>query len=168
MLQQLLLSGAAILSFFFPKNGTITFEHKVTTLQYIIGTITFIVFLVALLVWRNLPKEKNTSNDSKEFQFDMKKALSLMVQPKVIFHSLIIFCAYCAYKLTGVYGTYTRDVWGYSLEKATYFAVFIQYLRPLAAISIGWVADKFVPSKLILPCFSVLILTSAFFRLKCI
>ena len=83
-----------------------------------------------------------------------------MTQSKVIYHSLIIFCAYCAYKLTGIYGTYAKDVWGYSLEKATYFAVFIQYLRPLAAISIGWVADKFIPSKMIIPCFSILILTS--------
>jgi nitrate/nitrite transporter NarK len=155
------LSGAAILSYFFPENGDITFEHKVTTLQYIIGTITGVVFLVAILVWKTLPKEKIVSTDSKEFQFDMKKALSLMKQSKVIYHSLIILCAYCAYKLTGVYGTYAKDVWGYSLEEATYFAVFIQYLRPIAAISIGWIADKFIPSKLIVPCFSALILVSA-------
>ncbi len=54
-----------------------------------------------------------------------------MKEKKVIYHSLIIFCAYCAYKLTGVYGTYAKDVWNYSLEEATYFAVFIQFLRPL-------------------------------------
>ena len=155
------LSGAAILSYFFSENGDITFEHKVTTLQYIIGTITGVVFLVAILVWKTLPKEKIVSTDSKEFQFDMKKALSLMKQSKVIYHSIIILCAYCAYKLTGVYGTYAKDVWGYSLEEATYFAVFIQYLRPIAAISIGWIADKFIPSKLIVPCFSALILVSA-------
>ena len=155
------LSGAAILSFFFPKEGEITFEHKVTTLQYIIGTITFIVFLVAFLVWKNLPKEETNSSDSKEFQFDFKKSLSLMTQSKVIYHSLIIFCAYCAYKLTGVYGIYAKDIWGYSLEEATYFAVFIQYLRPLAAISIGWIADKFLPSKMIIPCFTILIIVSA-------
>ena len=155
------LSGAAILSFFFPAEGKITFEHKVTTLQYIIGTITFIVFLVALFVWKNLPKEEAKNTDSKEFQFDFKKSLLLMTQSKVIYHSLIIFCAYCAYKLTGTYGTYAKDVWGYSLEEATYFAVFIQYLRPIAAVSIGWIADKFLPSKMIIPCFTVLIIVSA-------
>ena len=155
------LSGAAILSFFFPENGEVTFEHKITTLKYIIGTITFIVFLVALLVWKNLPNEETISTDSKEFQFDIKKAISLMKQSKVIYHSLIIFCAYCAYKLTGTYGTYAKDIWNYSLEEATYFAVFIQYLRPLAAISIGWIADKFLPSKMIIPCYTVLIIVSA-------
>ncbi|MDG2074563.1 MAG: MFS transporter [Polaribacter sp.] len=156
------LSGAAILSFFFPADSIeITFENKVQTLQYIIGTITAIVFLVALLVWFVLPKEEIEKSDSKEFQFDFKQALGLIKQRKVLFHSLIILCAYCAYKLTGTYGTYARDVWNYSLEESTYFAVFIQYIRPIAAITVGWVADKFVPSKLIIPSFTILIIASA-------
>jgi MFS family permease len=155
------LSGAAILSFFFPSDAIeITFENKVQTLQYIIGTITGVVFLVALLVWKVLPKEKVELSDTKEFQFNFKQAFGLMKERKVIFHSLIILCAYCSYKLTGTYGTYARDVWKYSLEESTYFAVFIQYLRPIAAVLVGWIADKFIPSKLIVPCFSILIIAS--------
>ena len=156
------LSGAAILSFFFPVDAVeITFEDKVQTLQYIIGTITGVVFIVAVLVWLVLPKEKVEKTDSKEFQFDFKQAFALMKQRKVMYHSLIILCAYCSYKLTGTYGTYARDVWNYSLEESTYFAVFIQYLRPFAAITIGWIADKFMPSKLIVPAFTILIIASS-------
>ena len=156
------LFGASILTYFFPQKGIeITFDNKVETLQYIIGTITFIVFLVSLLVWKALPKEPIKFETGKEFQFNFKKAFTLMKQKKVIFHSIIIFCAYCSYKLTGVFGTYAKDVWKYSLEEATYFAVLIQYVRPIAAITIGWVADKFIPSKLIVPSFSILILASA-------
>jgi nitrate/nitrite transporter NarK len=156
------LFGASILTYFFPQKGIeITFDNKVETLQYIIGTITFIVFLVSLLVWRTLPEEPIKFEIGKEFQFNFRKAFTLMKQKKVIFHSIIIFCAYCSYKLTGVFGTYAKDVWNYSLEKATYFAVFIQFVRPIAAISIGWVADKFIPSKIIVPSFSILILASA-------
>jgi nitrate/nitrite transporter NarK len=157
------LSGAGILTFFFPQKGLeITFENKVETLQYIIRTITFIVFLIAFLVWKVLPKNdpKINVNEKKEFQFNFKEAFGLMKEKKVIFHSLIIFCAYCSYKLTGVYGTYAKDVWNYSLEEATYFAVFIQYLRPISAISIGYIADKFLPSKLLIPSFSILIIAS--------
>ena len=156
------LFGASILTYFFPEKGLeITFNNKVETLQYIIGTITFIVFLVALLVWTVLPKDTMKFEAETAFQFNFKKAFSLMKKKKVIFHSLIIFCAYCSYKLTGVYGTYAKDVWKYSLEEATYFAVFIQFLRPIAAISVGWIADKFIPSKIIIPSFSILILASA-------
>jgi nitrate/nitrite transporter NarK len=156
------LFGASILTYFFPEKGIeITFENKVETLQYIIGTITCIVFLVALLVWKVLPKEETKFEIEKEFQFNFKKAFALMKQRKVIFHSVIIFCAYCSYKLTGVFGTYAKDIWNYSLEEATYFAVFIQFIRPIAAISIGWIADKYIPSKIIIPSFTILILGSA-------
>lgn len=156
------LFGASILTYFFPQKGIeITFDNKVETLQYIIGTITFIVFLVSLLVWKALPKEPIQFETGKEFQFNFKKAFSLMKQRKVIFHSIIIFCAYCSYKITGVFGTYAKDVWNYSLEEATYFAVFIQFIRPIAAITIGWIADKFMPSKMIVPSFSILIIASA-------
>jgi len=155
------LFGASILTFFFPQKGIeITHDNKVETLQYIIGTITFIVFLVSLLVWKVLPKEEIKSETGKEFKFDFKQAFVLIKQKKVIFHSIIIFCAYCSYKLTGVYGTYAKDVWNYSLEEATYFAVFIQYIRPIAAISIGWIADKYLPSKILIPSFSILIFAS--------
>ncbi len=158
------LSGAGILTFFFPAKGVeITFDDKVKTLQYIIGSITLIVFLVAILVWTVLPKENANSDHQKnnnEHKFNFKNAFILMKSKKVIYHSLIIFCAYCCYKLTGVYGTYAKDVWKFSLEEATYFAVCIQYLRPIAAIFIGWVADKFIPSKLIAPSFIILTLAS--------
>lgn len=155
------LSGAGILTFFFPKEGIeITFENKVETLQYIIGAITAIVFLIAILVWTFIPKGKSKRDNSNEFKFDFKKGFNLMKKKKVIYHSIIIFCAYCSYKLTGVYGTFAKDVWNYSLEEATYFAVLIQYIRPITAISIGWIADKFVPSKIIIPSFSALILAA--------
>ncbi|WP_299060803.1 nitrate/nitrite transporter [uncultured Polaribacter sp.] len=154
------LFGASILTYFFPKNAIeISQKTKVETLQYIIGAITCIVFFIAFLVWKFLPKDdvKNPKNQAK---FNFKEAFLLLKQRKIIYHSLIIFCAYCAYKLTGVYGTYAKDVWNFSLQEATYFAVFIQYLRPLAAISIGYVADKYIPSKIILPSFIILIFCS--------
>ncbi len=156
------LFGATILTALFPDQGDlITLDDKISTLQYIIGSITGIVFLVALFVWKVLPKNDSAKQDSNDYNFNIKKALNLLTKRNVFYHSLIIFCAYCAYKLTGAYGTYATDVWGYSLEEATYFAVFIQFLRPLAAVSIGWLADKLIPSKLIIPCFTVLIVTSA-------
>ncbi|MFD2528584.1 MFS transporter [Polaribacter marinaquae] len=154
------LFGASILTYFFPKNALeISQETKIETLQYIIGAITCIVFLIAFLVWKFLPKD-DVKNLNTEAKFNFKKAFSLLKQKKIIYHSLIIFCAYCAYKLTGVYGTYAKDVWNFSLQEATYFAVFIQFLRPLSAISIGYVADKFLPSKILIPSFILLIFCS--------
>ena len=79
------LFGASILTYFFPQKGIeITFENKVETLQYIIGTITFIVFLVSLLVWRTLPEEPIKFETGKEFQFNFRKAFTLMKQKNLL------------------------------------------------------------------------------------
>lgn len=148
--------GALIPGLFFPDDtNEITYDDKVKTIQFIIGFVTLIVLLVALFVWIILPKEKDESKDKNQTTlFDVNKVFALIKQPKVIFHMIIIVCAYSAYKITDVYATYAKDVWNYSLEEASFFGVLIQWIRPIAAVSIGWIADKYVPSKWIVVSFT--------------
>jgi MFS family permease len=155
--------GAFIPSLFFPENTEeVTLEDTVKIMQYIIGFITVVVLLVSLFIWNILPKENKNITTKNAPSFDTSKLFSTIVQPKVIFHALIIVCAYSAYKITDIYATYAKDVWNYSLEEASYFGVLIQWIRPIAAISIGWIADKFIPSKLIMISFAVLLVASLF------
>ena len=147
------LTGAALLSYFFPEEVIeITYSDKKKTLQYILTTITATVFLIGVFVWFTLskpiedPKNKNSS-------FNYKQAFALLKKPKIIFYSLLILSAYSGYKLTGVFGIYAKDVWGFSIENATYFAVLIQFTRPITVVLIGWIGDRFTPSKVIIPCF---------------
>ena len=147
------LTGAALLSYFFPEEVIeITYSDKKKTLQYILTTITATVFLIGVFVWFTLskpiedPKNKNSS-------FNYKQAFALLKKPKIIFYSLLILSAYSGYKLTGVFGIYAKDVWGFSIENATYFAVLIQFSRPITVVLIGWIGDQFSPSKVIIPCF---------------
>ena len=154
------LTGAAILSYFFPEEAaSITYENKKNTLQYILITITSIVLSIGIFVWLALPnKDKETRSVKTNFSF--KQAFVLLRKPKIIFHSLLILSAYSGYKLTGVFGIYAKDVWGFSIENATYFAVLIQFTRPITVVLIGWIADQFLPSKVILPCFVCMAITS--------
>ena len=154
------LTGAAILSYFFPEEAaSITHENKKNTLQYILITITSIVLCIGIFVWLALPnKDKETNGVKTNFSF--KKAILLLRKPKIIFHSLLILSAYSGYKLTGVFGIYAKDVWGFSIENATYFAVLIQFTRPITVVLIGWIADQFLPSKVILPCFICMAIAS--------
>jgi MFS family permease len=65
---------ASILTYFFSEKGVeITFSNKVETLQHINGSITTIVFLVALFIWKTLPNELVKFETRKEFQFNLKK-----------------------------------------------------------------------------------------------
>lgn len=152
--------GSFIPLLFFPEDmSTVTLADKVVTMQYIIGFITVVVLLVSVFVWRTIPKSQH-SEGAKKVNFDAKQVFSLLLKPKIIFHSIIIVCAYSAYKLTGTYATYARDVWGFSLQDASYFGVAVQWMRPIAAITIGWIADKYMASKLSLVSFSLMLLAS--------
>lgn len=152
--------GSFIPLLFFPEDmSTVTHADKVVTMQYIIGFITVVVLLVSVFVWRTIPKSKH-SESTQKVNFDARQVFSLLLKPKIIFHSLIIVCAYSAYKLTGTYATYARDVWGFSLQEASYFGVAVQWMRPIAAITLGWIADKYMASKLSLVSFSLMLAAS--------
>jgi nitrate/nitrite transporter NarK len=156
--------GAAIPALFFPEDVTkVTYEDKVKTMQFIIGFVTVVVLLVSVFVWFVLKQVKGERQKVKDegSLFDLGKVVKVIVQPKVIFHAIIIICGYAAYKITDVYATYAKDVWDYSLEESSYFGVLIQWVRPVAAVSIGWIADKFNASKLIMVCFGVMIACAA-------
>ena len=157
--------GAFIPGLFFPEDVTqITYEDKVKTMQYIIGFVTVIVLLASIFVWKVLrgENENQVEVENKTSTFDFSKVMGVIKQPKVIFHMIIIVCAYSAYKITGVYSTYAKDVWNYTLEEASFFGVLIQWIRPIAAITIGYIADKYMPSKLILVSFAVMMISSSF------
>ncbi|MFY0629473.1 MAG: MFS transporter [Flavobacteriaceae bacterium] len=152
--------GSFIPLLFFPEDmSKVTLADKVVTMQYIIGFITFIALLVSVFVWKTIPKSQHTEG-SQKINFDARQVFSLLLKPKIIYHSLIIVCAYSAYKLTGTYATYAKDVWGFSLQDASYFGVAVQWMRPVAAITIGWIADKYLASKLSLVSFSLMLLAS--------
>jgi nitrate/nitrite transporter NarK len=156
--------GAAIPALFFPEDVTkVTYEDKVKTMQFIIGFVTVVVLLVSVFVWFVLKQVKGERQKVKDegSLFDLGKVVKVIVQPKVIFHAIIIICGYAAYKITDVYATYAKDVWDYSLEESSYFGVLIQWVRPVAAVSIGWIADKFNASKLIMVSFGVMIACAA-------
>ena len=153
--------GALIPSFIFPEDASeITPEDTSKTLQYVIGFMTVVVMMVAVLVWKSLPdSDKNPEeNTTASSLISFTEILNIIRKPKVILHALIIICAYSTYKVTDVYATYAQDVWGYNLKEASKFGVYIQWVRPFAAIIIGWIADKFVTSKVVLACFGIIII----------
>ena len=77
------LSGAAILSYFFPEESIeVTYADKKITLQYILINITFIVLIIGISVWFTLPKQTIDSKN-EETDFSFKKALALLNQDTI-------------------------------------------------------------------------------------
>jgi nitrate/nitrite transporter NarK len=153
--------GALIPTMLFGEDtSNISQEEKVLSMQYIIGFVTLVVLLVSVFVWRILPKASEAKNGEQKMQLNLLKAFKLLLQPKILFHAIIIVCAYSAYKITDVYATYSKDVWGFTNEESSYFGASIQWLRPFAAFFIGWIADRYVASKFILYAFALMTICS--------
>ena len=149
--------GAFIPLLVFPEDTSeITFEVKARTMQYIIGFVTCVVLMVALLVWNVLQSTTN-QNENGLYKLEIKDIFKTLFKPKVFFHAVIIVCAYSTYKMTDVFSTYAKDVWNYSLKDASNFGVAMQWLRPISAIALGWLADRFMTSKMVIFCFSLIL-----------
>ncbi|MGE0484658.1 MAG: nitrate/nitrite transporter [Gammaproteobacteria bacterium] len=82
-------------------------------------------------------------------------------RPLVWLQALIVVCAYCGYKGLDNYALYAYDVLGMSETKSAAFTASSAYIRPLAAIVAGLVADRIGAGRAIGGLFGVLMLSYA-------
>ncbi len=115
--------------------------------------------LTAGLVWLVLPKTRSDLN------FKYRNPLTGMAivirRPIVWAQAGIIVCAYCGYKGLDNYSLYAVQVLGMDEVEAAGFTTYASYLRPLAAVTAGIIADRFSTGKSILVTFLVLGLSYA-------
>ena len=104
--------------------------------------------IAGLLTWFLLP-ESETKPTQTSFGPALKGALTVMRIPVVWAKAGIIVFAYCGYKGLDNVSLYAVDVLGMNeVEGARLFA-YTSYLRPVAAIVAGIVADRFIASRVV-------------------
>lgn len=114
-----------------------------------------IVFLVGLLVRFSLKKLSQSKELYTKVNFQRLKEVARM--PAVWLQALIIICAYSGYKVTDDFSLLARDVLDYDEVKSAGFGTMSLYLRPVAAIGAGLLADRFKASSMIFVCFALMI-----------
>ena len=85
--------------------------------------------------------------------------VSVMRRPIVWAQAGIIICAYCGFKGLDNYSLYAVQVLGMNEVEAAKFTAYASYLRPVAAIVAGIVADRFTASRIIAVTFMILVFT---------
>lgn len=120
-------------------------HHRQSALSNVIYFYTAITFLAAAVVWMLVP-ESSTSGKS-EAGNTMAKIRDVMRRPVVWMQALIVICAYCGYKGLDNYSLYAVEVLGMDEVAAAKFTATSAYLRPVAAIAAGILADRFSPSR---------------------
>ncbi len=116
--------------------------------------------VTGIIVWLALPKSmtRNTAASSKP----LSGMLSVLRRPLAWALAGIIVCAYCGFKGLDNYSLYAVQVLGMDEIAAAKFTAYASYLRPVAAVVAGVVADRFSSSRIIAITFFMLVLSYGF------
>jgi sugar phosphate permease len=73
----------------------------------------------------------------------VKKVLKL---PAVWLLMMVVLCAYVGYKITDIFPQYAYEIMHYHEVQSAGLGTFLLYLRPIAGIGVGFLADRSRPS----------------------
>lgn len=108
-----------------------------------------------VMAWLLLPRSGNaTAVAQSKVLAGIRSALH---RPIVWAQAGVIVCAYCGYKGLDNYSLYAVEVLGMDEVEAARFTAYASYLRPVAAVAAGLIADRMSASRTIAVSFTLLI-----------
>lgn len=152
-----------VLSHVMPQTtGDITALERMISLQNIIYFYTFITLGAAILVWVFVPNSHLSNNEAMSHRVLYNQIIEIIKMPKVWLISFIVVNSYITWKGLDNLGLYAIDVFSYSEVEAAWLSTTSTWIRPLAAIVIGLLADRFRTSRIISACFLTTTITFGF------
>ncbi len=138
---------------------TATLAQRGQALAAIIQGFSALCVLSALLVWLFVPPTPVTdtlAGTAVSFRY----LRQVMARRTVWYQAIIVLCAYVAYKSTDDFSLYARDAFGYDEVEAATIGTISFWVRPVAAIGAGLLADRFSATIMLLWSFVVIMLGS--------
>ncbi|MBT8264735.1 MAG: MFS transporter [Muriicola sp.] len=152
--------GLTLMSYLLPAEvQTANIEERTSSFQFVILLFSGFTLIIAILVWYALPS--GTVKGEHNFKSDLSGVFRILKMPVIWLHAIIILCAYVGYKITDDFSLYAQDVMGYDEVNAAGVGTIALYLRPVAAIIAGFLADRFLSSRIIIFSFILLIVGSS-------
>ncbi len=151
--------AVAFMAGFMPDEvNSATPEEQRTAFRNVILLYTAATAFVALMTWFLLP-DSETDPSLSTLSSSIKGAFAALARPIVWAKAGVIICAYCGYKGLDNISLYAVQVLGMNeVEGARLFA-YASYVRPVAAVVAGMLADRFIASRMIGLSFIVLIVS---------
>jgi nitrate/nitrite transporter NarK len=134
---------------------TISLAQRTETLRQIILLLSAITCGAALLVWLALPK-RDSSRPGEEPQLSLSGIAHVFAMPSVWLQAAIILCAYVGFKAIDDFALYANQVIGLNEVNAARAGVVSLWIRPVAAISAGYLADRIGAPTMTISCFVML------------
>ncbi len=124
-------------------------------LRAVIATFTGVVLATAVLVYvvlRRLPAGPRLRGEGIQWL----RVTTLAKRRTVWLNALIILCAYSGYRVLDDVSLLAKDALGYSDVEAARLGGLSLYLRPVAAIGAGLLADRYLASRMTLASFGLM------------
>ncbi len=138
-------------------NATLT--DRSNALRLMIAVLITATLLCALLVWRLLPAATPaTANTRPTLVNALRPALRL---PTVWLQAIIVLCAYTGFRAIDDFSLYANEVLQLDEVTAAGLSTVSLWVRPIAAIGAGLVADRFSGSRTTIVAFAVLAVGNA-------
>jgi nitrate/nitrite transporter NarK len=138
------LASLAVIVFgwFLPAQADLmTAGERLVALKAVIHAYTAATLIAGLLCWISIPDEDNRRGLHRARSFS--KIGNVVRAPRVWAQAMVVVCAYCGYKGLDNYSLYAVQVLGMSELDAARFTAATAYIRPIAAIAAGLLADRF-------------------------
>jgi sugar phosphate permease len=147
-----------ILGFFLPDNlENLDPERQRRALQTIIYLYTGATLFAALLVALFIPISHTTANTPSVTTSPYNRLKTVFTNPLIWPQIVIVVSAYVAYKGIDNYVLYAVQGYGLSEIEGARVAVTTGWIRPISAIAAGYLADRLLPSRVVLGSFLLLI-----------
>lgn len=130
----------------------ITLIGKTRAIQITIVSYTVACFVAAGMIWFCLPSKGRNSQQSARMMSPWSTVLRM---PIVWMQAIVIVGAYCTFKGIDYYSQYARDIWGWSDVGASTLSTVSSWMRPVATVLAGVLADRFQPSRIVIGAFVV-------------
>ena len=141
-----------------PKNPEdATYAELLAALSTVIYLYIFTCITAAVFVWLFVPEVKATKATTGTHRDQFGRLVRVMKIPSVWLQALIVICAYCTFKGIDYYSLYARDAYGMNVVDAAKIVAWSSWLRPVAALGAGFLADRLNTSRVIIACFGLLV-----------
>ena len=133
-----------------------THEQRSAALAQVISISSVATLLAAALAWFALPRSPLETNRDPRASFGGVRAAASL--PGVWLQAVVIVCAYFAYKATDNFGLYAHDVLAYDDVASARVGTLSFWMRPIAALGAGLLADRVQSSRMLVGGFALLML----------
>ena len=149
----------AVLASYLPEDATLaTDTERRAAIRAVILAYAGAAFAAGALAWFVVPDSGRASGPRHSPFANMARVARI---PVVWAQAAIIVCAYCGYKGFDYFSLYAVDVLNKDEVQGARLASYGAYVRPVAALAAGVIADRFTASRSIAVTFAALVIAYA-------